>query len=247
MRGTFFAKPLEILIEIEGERWKQGDAILGRVTVRNRGSESVSISELAIELCRAQLSAVKKKAEGAFKPMEAVQLAGELSPGSEIGQDFRFELGLNAPITDSASSAFICCGGGALQLMIEPSLVIQEFTSALQAQHHFGFKSYKQSKAGVGAKFSAPDGQSFAAIEGLMLSARFVEESGTPDLEVSYDFQVKQVGAGALPMKVGKASRQVQQVVPALEYQTPSGRVNFEGVRRFVAEAVSVVEAKVLF
>jgi len=247
MRGSFFAKPLEIIIEINGERWKQGEAVHGRLTLRNRGSAPFSATGFDVQLCRAQLSAVKKKSETAFKPLQKHQVSGEITAGGELSREFHFELGLNAPVTDTVSSAFITCGPGALQLQIEPSLVIQEFTSTLQAQHHFGFKGYKQSKSGVEAKFSAPDGQRFSALEDLILTVKFVEESGHPDLEVEYDFQVKQVGAGALPTKVSTTSRKVEQVLTSVDYLTTSGRVNFDVIQKYVAEAVSTVESKILF
>ncbi len=247
MRGSFFAKPLEIIIEIDGERWKQGEVVRGRLTLRNRGATPHAAAGVDVQLCRAQLSAVKKKSETAFKPLMKHEISGEITPGGELSREFQFELGLNAPITDSVSSAFVTCGPGSLQLQIQPSPVIQEFTSTLQAQHHFGFKSYKQSKSGVEAKFSAPDGQRFSALEGLVLTLRFTEESGNPDLQVDYDFEVKQVGAGALPTKVSTTSRKVEQVLGSVDYLTPSGRVNFDSIQKFVAEAVSTVESKILF
>jgi hypothetical protein len=247
MRGSFFAKPLEIIIEIDGERWKQGETVRGRLALRNRGSTPFSAGGFDVQLCRAQLSAVKKKSETAFKLLQKHEISGEIAAGGELSSEFHFDLGLNAPVTDSVSSAFITCGPGALQLQIEPSLVIQEFTSTLQAQHHFGFKGYKQSKAGVGARFSAPDGQRFSALEDLVLTLQFTEESGHPDLEVEYDFQVKQVGSGPLPTKTTMVSRKVEQVLTSVDYLTSSGRVNFDVIQKFVAEAVSTVESKILF
>ena len=77
MRGSFFAKPLEIVLEIEGERWRQGESVRGRLTLRHRGSAAHPLAGLDVQLCRAQLSAVKKKADGAFKPIVSHEISGE--------------------------------------------------------------------------------------------------------------------------------------------------------------------------
>jgi len=247
MRGTFFAKPLEIILEIEGERWKQGESVRGKLTLKNRGSQPVPCEGLDVRLCRAQLSQVKKKAEGAFKPLQQLEIQGELAPGSDLTREFEFQLGLNAPITDSISSLFVCCGTGSLQLQVEPSPVIQEFVSLLLSQHHFGFKGYRFSKDAVEAKLSAPDGKSFATLDHLALRATFAEESGKPPLSVTYSFHVKKVGATPASFKVEKSAKEIEQTLLATDYFTPSGRVNFDAIGKAITEAVSQVQSKVIF
>ncbi|NDD91525.1 hypothetical protein EBZ37_05515 [bacterium] len=249
MRGSFFAKPLEIILEIEGERWKQGETLRGQLILKNRGGQPASAQDLDIQYCRAQLSAVKKKAQSAFKMISEHRVSGEIPPQGEARHSFEFQLGQNAPVTDSVSSAFVRCGPGALQLQIEVSPVIGELISTLQSQHHFGLKSIKNSKSGVEIKMSAPDGRKFATLEALVLNVAFQVEGGSKnsDLRVQYDFQVKQVGAGATPLKVGTGSRAVEQVLSSSDYLTTSGRVNFETIRNFVAEAVATVESKIIF
>ena len=50
MKGTFFQKPLELNLLVEGETWRQGDPITGSLTIKNHGSTEFALSELRMQV-----------------------------------------------------------------------------------------------------------------------------------------------------------------------------------------------------
>lgn len=248
MRGTFFQAPIEIRIEIQGEKWKQGETVSGTVTFKNRGTAPAKAAEATISLARGTLKKVQKKDAEALDivethALEAAGLASELAPGAELTKPFSFTLGSNAFVTDSVTSLFVVVGKVSatqtswpvLQLNVEPSDIIAEFVKTLTIEHHFAFKDYKATKNGVQAKLDAPDGQSYASLDGLDLNFWFKGDQ----LEVEYGFVVKKVKPNMASITYIKEKRPFAQTFEKQQYLTPSGRVNFDQIRKGIAEALA--------
>jgi hypothetical protein len=251
MRGTFFQAPIEIRIEIQGEKWKQGDTVSGTVTFKNRGSAPAKATEATISLARGTLKKVQKKdADGIdiveTHALEAAGLATSVAPGEEHTHPFSFKLGANAYVTDTVTSLFVIVGKVAagqtswpvLQLHVEPSDIIAEFVKTLTIEHHFAFKDYKATKNGVQAKLDAPDGQSWASLDGLDMNFWFEGPAQHEDLQVDYGFVVKKVKPNMASVTYLKEKRPFSQVFSRQQYLTPSGRVNFDEIRKGIVAAL---------
>ena len=48
MRGTNFQAPLELKIEIEGEKWRQKDGLKGTLFLKNHGQETLSLDSYGV-------------------------------------------------------------------------------------------------------------------------------------------------------------------------------------------------------
>lgn len=252
MKGTFFQKPLEFNLRIEGETWNQADAISGELIAKNHGAEPVALETLGVGLAHGELKKVRLKSPEAFDVLASQKFEGGqmLEPGKEARLSWKFETDRNCPISDSTKSLFIVYGQGdateklgQLQLTIRPYWIIQEFLSTVTTQFRFVVKTLKWSKGRVEAKLAPPDSKAFAMLEHLTLSFRFEEET----LDVKYVFQVKKLEATAANVDVKKDKREVEQSFAKHEYLTPSGRIGFERLEAAIREALQVVEAKVTF
>jgi len=58
MKGTFFQKPLELELNIEGESWKQGDSVYGNLVVKNHGPDSFSLKDYGVSYFLLRISSV---------------------------------------------------------------------------------------------------------------------------------------------------------------------------------------------
>lgn len=254
MRGTFFQAPIEIRIEIQGEKWKQGETLSGTVTFKNRGNAPAKAAEATISLARGTLKKVQKKDPEALdvvetQALEAAGLATELAPGAELTKPFSFKLGANAFITDTVTSLFVVVGKVSatqsswpvLQLQVEPSDVIVEFVKTFTIEHHFAFKDYKATKNGVQAKLDPPDGQSYSSLDGLDVNFWFEGAEGHEELQVDYGFVVKKVKPNVASVTYLKEKRPVSQTFSRLQYMTPSGRVNFDEIRKGIEGALAAL------
>ncbi|MEK6579332.1 MAG: hypothetical protein AABZ55_08920, partial [Bdellovibrionota bacterium] len=136
MKGIFFKYPLEFQLHVDGETWKQGDFIQGRLIVKNRGAAPVSLNSIQVQLALGELKKVRAKSEHAFKAIETAPLktSENLIPEKEYSLEWKFKTDRNCPISDASSSLFLLYGSGEdpkqlgqLQANIQPEFVIQEF------------------------------------------------------------------------------------------------------------------------
>lgn len=251
MKGTFFQKPLEFSLRVEGESWRQGEAIAGTLFAKNHGAQALP-GGFQVKLARGTLKKVHQKVSGAFYEILATSSApaGEIAPQAELGHSWRFQTDRNCPITDNTESLFLLYGSesetekmGHLQVTIKPEPVIEEFLKAFQIEFRFVVKSFKSSKRGVDVKLMPPDSQHFTMLDYAQLSFRFDGDV----LHVGYVFNLKEVQASSAAVDVKKKKKEFEQTFAPGEYRLSSGRFNHERLEAAAAEAIKQVEGKTLF
>lgn len=252
MKGTFFQKPLEFRLQVDGESWNQGDKISGLLTAKNHGTESVAVDEFRVALAHGELKKVRVKSPEAFKIRSAISgpEGAKLEQQKEFSLPWSFETDRNSPITDSLSSPFLIYGRGdsadklgQIQLVVNPDPVIQEIIQVLVVAFRFVVKARKFVKGSVEVKLSPPDAKGFVALEQLVLLFRYEENT----LHLSYTFGVKKIEATASSFDLKKDKKVFEQSFDPTQYRTPSGRFNHEFIEISVREIISQVESKVLF
>jgi hypothetical protein len=238
MKGLFFQKPLEYILNITGESWKQGDAIAGTLNVKSHAPDS-EIPSAQVHLAYGHLKKAHAKDPKAF----AIIQSAEATP------DWSFKTDRNIPITDSVHSLFILYGSGEdlskfghLQLVMQPYWIIQEFIKELEVGFRFVLKTMKSNKGVLQAKIAPPTSRSYAAVEQGLLSFQFNGEV----LEVGATFDVKKVEATASSVDTKKEKRAAEKSFSPLDYLTPSGRFNHDKMEGAIREILSVAESKVL-
>lgn len=258
MRGITFQKPFELIVQIPGESWHQGDRVSGTLTIKNRASESVSIENIGLALALGGLRKVKEKAanelpDDAFKELARapLELAGaELAAGAERSLDWAFTLDRNSPVTDSSKSLFIVYGQGKdlpklahLELNVKPFPVIEEFLSTLKTQFRFVAKTMRSAKGpAVEVKLAPPASKTFAMLETLVVTLRMEDEQ----LAVKYSFNVKKVEAAPGAVETSKKKIESEQTFDKIQYLLSSGRINSETFESGIREALAKVESKIL-
>lgn len=249
MKGLSFQAPLELSLRLDGESWRQGDRIAGELQIKNRGTQTASLTELRVILAEGTIKKVHAKAANAFDVIERLKL-GEgkiLSADETLNFPITFQLDVNSPITDVSYSPFMLYGAGTdekmgvLQLPVAPHLVAQELIERLKVAFRFVHKHSKSRKKGVESKMIPPDGRNFQAVEHLMIDTRMDGE----DLVISYEFAIKKIEgapASAEKKKVGTEDR-----ITAADYRLPSGRFNHDKLEASLRKALDLVESKVVF
>lgn len=236
MKGTLFQKPVEYRIEVDGESWRQGDAIAGTLTVVNRGTDVLSNEGIHVSLAYGKFKEVHAKAEDAFEVLETKPFTG-----NEMSWVFQTER--NCPITDKSASLFLLYGRGKstpilghLQLNIQPFQVIEDFLYRFKTDFRFVEKSKKAGRKGVDVKLVPPSGQSFASLDHVMMCFHFDKET----MHVRYVFAVKKIEATASSFDMKKTKREVEQSFAPAQFRHD----DFEAAQK---QALAEVEAKVLF
>jgi hypothetical protein len=253
MKGTFFQKPLEFQLHIEGEGWQQGAQIQGRLEVRNHGVESLPSAGLRVHLAYGVLKKVRQKSADAFTVLASKtpsDISGMIPAQGSTGWDWSFQTDQNCPITDSAGSLFLLYGQGEaleqlgqLQLSFKHAPIVEEFLKTLETDFRFVRKSQKFAKGRVESKMSPPDSKAFSTVDELVLSSCF----DGPVLELEYSFKIKKIEATAASFDLKKEKRELSQQFKPEDLRVPSGRVNYERIEKSIREALSLVESKIIY
>lgn len=254
MKGTFFQKPLEFQVRIEGESWRQGDPIPVTLEVRNHGAEPVALSEVRLHLTYGTLKKVREKSPKAFDVIASGHFGGTLDPGKTATLTWKFETDRNFAITDVSGSPFIVYGRGEaletlgqLQLNFQPHALIDDLMNVFQAAFRFVVKSKKAgSKDTVEIKLAPPSGKAFSTLDFLQLSSKFTGPT-KETWELGYTFNVKKVDASVGSASTHKAKLEHEQSFEPSQYRTASGRFDHERMEASVREALQKVESKIVF
>jgi hypothetical protein len=251
VKATFFQKPLEFNLNIEGESWRQGDPISGSLLVKNHGSEEVDSSEIHVVLAHGAISKVRKKDASAFTPVAAQIMAqgspGKIPPAGQASFSWKFETERNCTVTEKGSSLFILYGRsatpevsksgdslGQIQLVIHPYFIIEEYLKSLRTQFHFVLKSLKSTKGWLECKIAPPSSRNFASVEQLLLSFRFEDDV----LHVHYLFDVKKLEALAATTSLSNQKREFEQSFNSMQYLR-NGRFNFDLIEASIREVMT--------
>ncbi|MCM2324321.1 MAG: hypothetical protein NDJ90_13775 [Oligoflexia bacterium] len=253
MKGTFFQKPLELSLKVEGESWRQGDEIRGALEIRNHGGAPVSVSSARVLLTVGELKKVRQRAPGAFQTFTAVPAFAEASieAGKSANLPWSIRTDRNCAITDATASPFLLYGLGEeleklgqLQVPMHPHSVIEEFLARLEIAFRFVQKSRKTRKDGLEVKLAPPDSKGFSTLELLTLTFRFDADEA---LELRYQFQIRKIEATASAFDIKKDSKGTEQRLPRAEYLLPSGRIRHEAMETAIRQALELVEAKIIY
>lgn len=244
MKGVCFQKPFEFNLQVEGETWRQGDPIQGRLTVRNRSDQPARLEGNAVSLGYGALKKVHGKKDGALEILDSVPFSDQSVPAQgETSLPWKFTTDRNSPITDASASLFILYGsGGVLQLRFDPDSVVQSFLDTLQVQFRFVKKSQKSNKAGcIVTKFDPPTAKGFSLVEQLAIATQFEGDT----LHVGYSFDVKKLEATAASAEMKKSKKEFEQAFTPLDYRVTSGRFNHEQIEAAIREVMTQIESKI--
>lgn len=254
MKATFFQKPLEFGLVVEGERWQQGDRLRGTLNVRNHGAEPFALAGVRVDLCQGDLKKVRAKDSAAFRAMSSRkwESPATVAPGETVSMDWEFPTDLNFPITDATGSPFLVYGAGEandkvghLQLIFQPAPAILEFLDVFKTAQRFVTKSFRWSKGRTEAKLTPPDSPAFKMLEGAAVSFHLF---ASEEMELHYSFTVKVLQPHAAGVNEKKEKREVEQSLRKDEYRLPSGRVRHDvlegAIRAALQTALSGGDAK---
>ena len=251
MKGLLFQKPLEFNIQTEGESWNQGDAISGKLSIKNHSNESLKIENLNISLGWGDLKKVRAKSPEAFDILERAKIEPiTIAAQSTHETEWKFQTKPNSPITDNSSSVFLLYGLGdvseqlgMLQLKFLPAPINQEFIKAITIQFRFVVKNLKAVKNGMQIKLAPPAARSFATVEHLVM--RFKKDD--TELNIDYEFQVKNLTAAPGTQDVKKLKKELSQTLVIKNLWDSAGRPRHQLIESSVREAVDLVESKVSY
>lgn len=248
MKGTFFSKPLEWNIETKGEAWEQGANLEGILSVKNHGTESVSLVSSGVALSYAEIKKVQARNPEAFRFESTVSFADEnIAPGETKSLNFTFPIPVNGGITDKKSSYYLSFGQNSseaqLQLKVEPKNLYTKIIGLLDTFYRFKVKEVKTNKKGVEYKLLPPTARDMANIDSLLLTFSMSEEI----LRMRYEFQVKRLDTASVTTKINKESVIVEKELSPKDYSLGRDLINQDQLQRSIESVLGEVKIKSVF
>jgi hypothetical protein len=242
MKGTYFIKPLEFKLNVDGESWIQGDTITGVLEINNHSVEAIDSSKLGCYLCFCNSKKLKVKDKSAIQVIQTVQLIKD-----ENVINFQYKLPSDCAITDNINNYYIICGdinapftnAGQLELMITPTHQILNFVEVFEQFFRFKFKKFKNKKEYIEVLVTPPDSKEWARIQKMSLKMRM---SGN-NLDVLFSIDTKSLSFDNTLAKTKDEKREIKRVLTKKEYEL-YGSTNQEGIKKVIAEVLEQIKLK---
>lgn len=245
MKGTFFAKPLEWNVDVQGESWRQGDMVKGTVTLRNHSGDAVALDQVAVIFAQGNIKKVHARDPKAFQESSQLALSKtSLGANETLTLPFSFQLPTNCAVTDKRTSYYIAYGVGGreanLQLKVEPRLLFTEVSKLMETFQRFKFKEITAGKTGVEYKFLPPASRDWAHVESLLLTLSLEGEA----LHLDFCFNTKTIDKESVTTAIAKDKREFERVLNPREYSLGPDMVNQDGIMRALDGVLAEVKSK---
>lgn len=242
MKATFFLRPLEFNLTIDGENWSQGDHVKGQLNITNHNGEDADLSNIKVQLCYCTSKKVKAKDESGIIVIDSV----DYQAGNQI--DFDFKLAPDCQITESTGSLYIICGdpsdpfsGGLMQLTVLPTKVITDFVEVFEQFYRFKLKNFKNKKGFIEAAVTPPASKDWTTIQKMSLQFKLVDEV----LDVVFNFAIKKMSFDIAHEKTKDTKLSINQKLSPKQYSR-FGSVNQDGIKAVIDEVLDQVKLKPL-
>ena len=252
MRSTFFQKPLQHQIEIDGENWDQGGKIKGKLIISNISSETIVVNASQVILAYGLKKSIKEGNGSRWEVLEKLVLTKNLSlsAGGQQSYEWIFQLATDCPITDKHGGLYLLFGGedtlsegGRLDLPVNLHPILQNFLQTFSTQFYFLEKYQKRKSEWTEVKLVPPDSKEYPNLDFVLCLLRISKEQ----LEAQYLFKMSGLGRSGEKMKVTKKTRDLKQKIPPEKYLQPGGFPNRACFRENINEALNVARPDVIF
>lgn len=245
MKGTFFAKPLEWNVDIQGEAWAQGDNVTGQVTLKNHSADQLSLQNVAVIFAQGDIRKVHSRDPKAFKVIDKLALQREsLAANETVTIPFSFTLPANCAVTDKRTSFYFGYGVAGqeanLQLKVGPRKIFDEVIKLMETFQRFKLKDFKAVKEGVEFKLLPPSSRDWAHVETLLLTLSMDGDK----LNLDFVFNVKTIDTKSITTALAKDTRAFQKQLAPREYSFGKDMPNQDGIMKALDSVLLEVKSK---
>lgn len=248
MKGTFFNKPIEWNVETVKESWAQGDILKGNLSIKNHGTDTVSLENSGIGLAYAEIKKVQTRVVGSLTPEVSISFEPkELKAGEQLSLEFAFPIPKDGRISDKKSSFYLTYGKdfveAQLQISVSPDQLFTKIIGLLDTFFRFKIKEIKSSKKGVEYKLLPPSSREMANITSLILTFLKSEDK----LLMSFDFQVKRLDTASVTTKINTESIIIKKELSPKEYSLGGDMINQDQLLKTFESVLGEVKLKGVF
>lgn len=250
MRGTFFQKPLEIVLELKGESWFQGDVIQGTVSLKTSSEKSYELDGLGLYLIFGEPKKMLKKSPKAYEVLEQIDLDKHCVSDEMSVTEFSLKLPDCCPISEKSKGIFLVFGAKddlfsapRLELPIQPKKTILQFLEVFETFERFKSKGVKNKKGALEFKMLPPDSKDYAAVDSLLLLIKEEDQK----LILDYLFKVKKLEYGEIGVESVASKLAFHDELSKSQYHSFGDSVNQEGIQAALKQILDQVKSKTTY
>lgn len=244
MRGTFFQKPLEIIIETHDESWSQGGVVRGVVSAKSHDG-NLSLEEEKLFLLFSAARDIKGKNNDKMVVVE------ELNLDSKENQNFEFKMNSGCPITEKTSSLYLAVGKdaefyGHLQLNVKLHPFLESYFQVIRDFHRFQVKTIKNKKAGkkflVDVTYNVPDTKDYTSILGYKVSASYNSEND--QINLKHQFKLKKMSFDGGDGVAKDEKKNIDQTLNSNQFKQFGDSPNQDGIKASFEDIIDQVKVR---
>jgi hypothetical protein len=245
MRGTFFVQGVEIVLNVEGEKWHQGETLKTSVSLKAH-NDGVDLTGWSLCLVQADQRKVKKKDPKAFELIEEVSLAQVDSSGAN-SLEHTFNLSNDCLISDGTWTLALLIGprpleapyqASFLNLTVMPWRPVSSILELFENFQRFKLKSLKNKKNKLEAKMIAPGSKELGAVEGLDLLIERLNDG----LGLNFSFKVKKLAYGAEGVKAKAEKVSIKKELSGKNLLSFGDSLNQDQILKTFSEVIEEVK-----
>jgi hypothetical protein len=272
MKGTHIYQGKEFQVNIEGEKWNQGDRIRGHFQAKFESGSLADLQEPGVMLAYIPSKRIKR---GSLADQLTIMECKTFS--AEELADFKkctwdFYLGTEMLITEKAGSLFLLFGEttdienmGKLQIVIDPHPLLEGLLEIMRTFFRFKPKEWKNKEGSITCKLVPPDGRDFSTMKVLDLIG-VVKETGAGDssheegrprpgrshgkekfLHLKFLFTVNGLQHDTISTKLTQAQKEYSLVLSPKDYLTFGTALNQDRLISEITQILEQVRPKLLF
>jgi hypothetical protein len=240
MKSSIVESSLDKVLNIQGEKWEQGQKIQGDLTFINKSNNAHDIPAFQIMIAYVDNKKFKALEENSFKEIYRIDFkAFTLSPKESHKIPWEFQLDNNAYISDKKHSLYILWGDltkkipPSLMLNVEPHINIKKIIEYWEVFFRFIKKDIiSLPDSSLEIKLNPPASKEFATLDHLKLKLK--REPG--QLQLLTKSSLKTIKADTSGMSLAKSEKKVEMLWDEKKYLLMPGHLNQDFVGKELAQ-----------
>lgn len=249
MKGSYFKSEIECHLNIDGESWRQGDLIRGKLLVTNKGEKDMSLSNCKLQF---SLNDVKKMRKGETKSAKIInelqfESSKVLKKEETESISWKYPLEKNATISTKKESYFILFGEtskypdcGILELTVLPHSIIEYYLDLWEKFHRFKIKEIKDKNGVVTVKMIPPGSKEYLTL----LEMIFQLELKNNLFVIKFNYNVQKINFVSGNANVDKSTKEFIQELKEKDIVFEKDSYNQEYLLNSINEALKEIKSQ---
>lgn len=234
MKSSIVGQDFDLLLELHGQKWLQGDLIRGSLEIINKTQKTISPKVFDLSFVYADIKKFKNLSESSYREFIKINLNEQtIAPTQKMKIPWELKLDLNAPVECKKYAPYILWGDldkkppASLMVKISPCESIEKIIEIWRNFFRFSLKDYLSvNDDWIEYRFNSPLAKEYAKLDTLVVKFKREENK----LLIFAKSTLKLIAADTSGMKIDKKENTLNAEWKEKEYLLMPNFLNQEYV-----------------